>query len=98
MSRARRWNDTLGIRAATTQDQIVIAQVEALECAGIEQEIFLKVASPAWQLLHPGCADIPAAIELRHRLRIVERRVDRSIGVQIVQRLKHALGAAVLIQ
>ena len=56
------------------------------------------VALGQGQLLYERGANIPGAVIVRHSLGVVERGIDRSLGIEVVDGLQHLLGAAMLVQ
>ena len=97
VNRARTRNNPLRVGAAAANDQIVVAQIKALKRARVEQEVAPEMLTPAGQALHKRGTDVPLPIVVRHHVGVVDRRKDRRVGIELVQRLKDSLGTTVLV-
>ena len=91
-------DDPLRIGAAAADDQIVVTQIKTFKRAGVEQKVAPEVLAPAGETLHKRGADVPLPIVVGHHIGIIDRGKNRRIGVERVECLKDALGAAVLVQ
>jgi hypothetical protein len=96
--RLRPGDDAVAEAALVAQHHVVAAQVELLEGERVEREVELLLAVGEGQAVDERRADVPLAPVGGHARAVVERRVQRRVGVEADQRLQHVLRAAELVE